>query len=349
MDTQAYSAARRGQWQRLKELTSQRQLDGEEADELARLYHATSRDLSVIRTHGPEPHTISALSVIVAQARARLTATELFPLHSLADLFISTIPRALYRVRWWTVGVMVAFIALAVGYGIAFYHSPELQSALGTPSELRRYAESAFTSYYTDFPPPDFAAQVWTNNAWIAAICVGGGITGALPIAVVYSNATGVGQAGAIMAMHDYLDVFFLHILPHGMLELTAIFVAAGTGLRLCWALIAPGQRTRLQAVGEAGRTLSIVALALVGVLAVSALIEGFVTGSAMPVWMKMTIGALALAGYWVYALVLGGAAARRHRGEREDLDGYQQIEMLTAAQRAAALDNTKIVSHPAS
>lgn len=342
VDTKAYSAARKAQWQRLQDLTSLRQLDGEQADELARLYHATSRDLSVIRTHGPDPYTVSSLSVILAEARARLTATEVFPLRSLLEFFTITMPLALYRVRWWTLGAMVAFIALAVGYGFAFYHSADLQAAVGTPSQLRHYAESAFTAYYTEFPAPDFFTLVWTNNAWITAVCIGGGATGVLPMWVLYNNATGVGQAGAIMHMHGYLDVFFFHILPHGMLELTAVFVAGGTGLRLCWAIIAPGQRSRIQAVGEAGRTLAIVAVALVFVLGVSGVIEGFVTGSKLPLWLKMTIGALALIAYWLYTLLLGGAAARRVGSGDEDMDGYEQIEALSAAQREAALANAR-------
>lgn len=347
MDTKAYSAARKPQWQRLQTLSKTRQLSGDEADELARLYHATSRDLSVIRTSGPDPYTISSLSATIALARARLTATEVLPLRSVFEFFVATMPRALYRVRWWTVGTMVAFIAIAVSYGVAFYNSGELQAAAGSPSQLRHYAESAFTSYYTTYPAPDFATQVWTNNAWLAAVCVGGGVSGVLPIWVLYANATGVGQAGAIMHMHGYLDVFFIHILPHGMLELTAIFVAAGAGLRLFWALVAPGQRTRLQAVGEAGRTLSLVAVALVFVLGISGLIEGFVTGAQMPTWIKMTIGGLALVGYWLYTLTLGRIADRRGGSGDEDMDGYEQIEALSAAQREAALDNVRSVAAP--
>ncbi|MDO5727012.1 MAG: stage II sporulation protein M [Bowdeniella nasicola] len=347
MDTEAYSAARSSQWQRLQQLVAKRRLSGAETDELARLYHATSRDLSLIRTTGPEPAMITRLSTLIARARTRLTATEVFPLRSVLDFFTITIPVAFYRVRWWTLAVMAAFVIVALAAGIAFVQSPELRATVGTPAQLREYAEAAFTAYYTNFPAPDFAAQVWTNNAWIAAVCIGGGITGFLPITVLYTNAVGVGQAGAIMWMHNYIDVFFAYILPHGMLELTAIFVAGGTGLRLCWALIDPGRRSRLQSVGEAGRTLAVVAVGLVGVLFIAGLIEGFVTGSTLPLWVKLTIGTIAVGGYWLYTLILGGMAYRRGLGmdHGDDASGYQQIEILTAAQQQAALTNGHIDS----
>jgi hypothetical protein len=53
------------------------------------------------------------------------------------------------------------------------------------------------------------------------------------------------------------------------------------------------------------------VALGLVLVLFVSGLVEGFVTPSSLPVWAKISIGALVLAAYWAYVLVLGRRAVR--------------------------------------
>ena len=51
------------------------------------------------------------------------------------------------------------------------------------------------------------------------------------------------------MIRHDRGDLFFGLIMPHGLLELTAVFVAAGVGLRLFWAWVAPGDRTRSQSL----------------------------------------------------------------------------------------------------
>ena len=49
--------------------------------------------------------------------------------------------------------------------------------------------------------------------------------------------------------------------------------------------------------------------IGLAGALAVSGLIEGYVTGSTLPWWLKIVIGAIALAGFWVYVVVLGRRA----------------------------------------
>ena len=113
-------------------------------------------------------------------------------------------------------------------------------------------------------------------------------------------------------------DTFFLYILPHGLLELTAVFVAAAAGLRIFWAWIAPGPRTRGQALAEDARSLFTVAIGLVFVLLVSGVIEGFVTPAPWPWWLKIGIGALALGAFVAYFLVLGRRAVLA--GETGDL-----------------------------
>ena len=88
------------------------------------------------------------------------------------------------------------------------------------------------------------------------------------------------------MTRHDRADLFWGLILPHGLLELTAVFVAGGVGLqavlvvdRAAAASVAP------TALAQAGRTAITCALGLVAVLLVSGIIEAFVTPSPLPTW----------------------------------------------------------------
>ena len=185
---------------------------------------------------------------------------------------------------------------------------------MGSPSELSGYAHEQFESYYSAYRAPDFAALVWTNNARIAAVCVAGGITGLLPAYMLYANAVALGQAGAVMADHGLFGLFLALISPHGLLELTCIFIAGAAGLRLFWTMLAPGPRPRATALAAEGRSLITVAVGLTAALAVAGLIEAFVTPAPVPWPVKITVGALALALLWAYTLVLGHRAAASGR-----------------------------------
>ena len=302
-------------------------LSGAETDELVALYRTCARHLSRVRSAAPDPQLIAELSSRVAAARGRLTGTREVRSHSVRRFILQSVPAALYRIRWWTCGVMVAEIALALVVGAWTLRSPEAMAALGTPDT---YAHEAFESYYSTYSAPDFAAAVWTNNARIAAICVAGGITGFLPLYMLYQNAVSVGQSGAILADHDMLGVFLSLISPHGLLELTCIFIAGAAGLKLFWTMLVPGSRRRAAALAAEGRALITVAVGLTVALAIAGLIEAFVTPAPIAWPVKITIGAGALALLWAYTLILGrSAVAVGATGDLEDDDeaGYVQPE----------------------
>jgi uncharacterized membrane protein SpoIIM required for sporulation len=103
---------------------------------------------------------------------------------------------------------------------------------------------------------------------------------------------------------------FFALILPHGMLELSAVFLAAAAGLRLGWRIIDPGPLPRSQALAAAGRETITLALGAIVVLLVSGVIEAFVTPSPLPTWARIGIGACAEAIFLGYVIVLGRRAA---------------------------------------
>lgn len=330
MDLDAFSAVHGQTWARLDALARQRRLTGAESDELVRLYQEVATHLSTVRSAAPDPAVVSRLSDLLGRARAVIAGSHDPSWRDLARFLVLSLPAALYRIRWWTVAIMVLFVGVGVVAGVHMYTDPGAQAAFGTPSELRLYAEERFADYYTENPNASFSAQVATNNAWIAAQCVAFGISGFWPVYVLASNAVGIGAAGGVMALHGGLDEFFQLILPHGLMELTAIFVAGAAGLRIFWSVIDPGGLPRGRALAQEGRALITVAIGLVGVLGVSGLVEGFVTPSTMPWWLKIVIGALVLAAFWTYVLVLGRRAVAS--GETGDLDADQNVDTLPVA-----------------
>jgi uncharacterized membrane protein SpoIIM required for sporulation len=151
-------------------------------------------------------------------------------------------------------------------------------------------------------------------------------------VIVLWVNLANLGLIAGVMISAGRADVFYGLLLPHGMLELTIIFVAAGAGLRLGWSWIAPGPRTRASALATEGRAAGAMALGLGVWLLISGLVEGFVTPSRLSAPERLVIGTTVWIAFLAYVFTLGRRAARS--GETGDLDA-SELE-ATAPQEVA-------------
>lgn len=322
MDLDAYVAAHRGEWDELDALTRRSRLSAEEADRLLDLYQRVGTHLAVVRTSAPDPAVVQWLSGVLARARRRASGTRTGSVRDIARFFTETFPATLYHLRWWWLTTTVLSLVVAFAAGWWFYHNPTVENSLMSPSEVAQYVNTDFESYYSEHAATSFAARVWTNNAWVAAQCIAMGVLGAPVVYVLLQNVISVGVIGALMVRHGRGALFFGLILPHGLLELTAVFVAAGVGLRLFWSWVEPGPRTRMASLAAAGRTTVGVAMGLVVVLLVSGVLEAFVTPSGLPTWARIAIGVLAEVAFFAYVFVVGRrAAARGVTGDVDDAD----------------------------
>jgi len=309
VDVDAYAMAHQAEWDRLASLVRRRRrLSGAEADELVALYQRASTHLSQLRAGaGADPVRVARLATLVARARSAVTGTHVPSWRMVARFAARDFPAAVYRARWWWLGAAVGSIVVAVATGWWIASSPGVQAALLPPAEAKALVQEQFKGYYTANPAASFAAQVWTNNVWVAAQALICGILLGIPtVLVLLENAINVGVDGGYLFAHGKGTLFFSLILPHGMLELSAVFLAAAAGLRLGWTVIDPGNRRRGQALAQEGRAMVTITLGLVVVLGVSGLIEAFVTPSPLPTWARITIGAVAVTAFLGYALGLG-------------------------------------------
>lgn len=322
MDLDAYAAAHGHEWTELEALARRRRLTGPEADELVRLYQSGAAELSALQTGAGQSVVADRLSLTLSRARLRFTGAGRNLASQVPTFFVAQLPAALWRVRWLSVAVLLVTVVVATSFAVWAAGSPAVLASFGSEEFRRQFATEDFVNYYSKSAPSSFTGQVWTNNAFIAAQCVAFGITGVWVPYVVLNNAMNVGISAGLMAEQGRLEYFFLYILPHGQLELYSIFVAGGAGLMIFWSWVAPGARTRGQALAQDGRALITVAVGLMLALLVSGVIEGFVTRQDWPWAIKIGIGTVALVGFLAYQWVLGGRAHRA--GQTGDLDEFE-------------------------
>jgi uncharacterized membrane protein SpoIIM required for sporulation len=326
VDVDAFVVAHSRMWDRLETLVKRRRsLTGAEIDELVDLYQRVSTHLSMVRTATTDAVLVGRLSGLVAQARAAVTGAHAPLWSEFARFWTVSFPVVAYRAwRWWA-GSAAAFFVVAVIIGVWVAHTPEVQATIGTPSDIDQMVNHDFADYYSENPAGSFALSVWMNNWWVAAQCIFYAIVLGIPIPyVLFGNAANLGLAGGLMFDAGKGDVFLGLLAPHGLLELSAVLLAAAVGMRLGWSVVSPGDRPRGQVLAEQGRAVVAVAVGLVVVLLISGLIEALVTPSPLPTFVRVAIGVVAVAAFLAYVIGYGRRAVRA--GETGDVEDAPDV-----------------------
>jgi len=305
-------------WSRLDGLTRRaardpRRLSTAELDELVTLHLRVSSHLASVRTHAHDPDLAAHLSALVARSSAVVHGTRTRSLRQVMRAATITFPAAVWHARIAILVSTAIFLVAAVTVGGWITWSDAAVQA-SAPEEVREaYVQTQFADYYSAEPSATFAARVFTNNAGVGALAFGSGILFGIPtLAILVMNGANVGVAGGLFYAAGDPGTFWSLILPHGLLELTAVFIAGGAGLMLGWAAAVPGDRPRSAALAEEGRRSVVIVIGLVVVFLVAGLLEGFVTAAPWPTWARVGTGALVWLGFLAWVTATGRTAAAR-------------------------------------
>jgi uncharacterized membrane protein SpoIIM required for sporulation len=326
VDVDAFVLAHRPTWDRLDKLVKRRRrLTGAEVDEMVELYQRVSTHLSMVRSASADSVLVGRLSSLVARARSAVTSAHAPLWSEFTRFWTVSFPVVAYRTwRWWAATAFAFFVVAAV---IALWvaHNPEVQATIGTPDEIDQLVNHDFADYYSEHPAGSFALQVWTNNAWVAVRCIAFSLLLGIPIPyLLFQNALNVGVIAGLMFNAGKGDILLGLLTPHGLIELTAVFLAGAAGMRLGWMVISPGDRPRGQVLAEQGRAVMSVAIGLVAVLAVAGLTEALVTPSPLPTFVRIGIGVLIEVAFLSYVIHFGRKAVAV--GETGDVDDAPDV-----------------------
>jgi uncharacterized membrane protein SpoIIM required for sporulation len=201
----------------------------------------------------------------------------------------------------------------AIALGIWLSASGETRNAAIDPETQRLIADQQFEDYYKSEAAEGWAFELFTHNIEVAVLSFGGGALGGVGgVTLLASNGANLGVNAAVMHAQHKGTLFWGLIIPHGLLELTAIAVASGAGLRIAWAMFAPGDRTRGQALSEEGLRSVTVLLGTMVMFVFAGFTEAFVTPSSLPTWARIGLGvALECAALtWMFGVGRNVAAA---------------------------------------
>jgi uncharacterized membrane protein SpoIIM required for sporulation len=119
-----------------------------------------------------------------------------------------------------------------------------------------------------------------------------------------------IGAVAGHLIEYGYQQTFLSFVSGHSAYELTAIVISGAAGLKLGFALLKPGQYTRMEALRRAGAVSIRMIYGVIVMLTVAALIEAFWSSRAsIPPEIKYGVGIA----NWTLILVYFSFFGRRH------------------------------------
>jgi len=340
VDVDRFITTNQAGWSRLEHLTASAggggaRLPPAQVDELVQLYQRASAHLSHARTQHADPALVARLTRLVANARGTIYGTRSRSTAGFARFFTTSFPAAVWHARRFVMVSALLLLVPAIVVGSWLARSDAALEA-SAPDALREaYVEQDFEAYYSSAPASEFATSVTVNNIQVGFLAFAAGILFCVFTAfILVNNGLNVGQAAGLFAAVGQQPKFYGLILPHGLLELSAIIVAGGAGLAVGWSIIDPGDRSRAEALAEQGRRSAVIALGLALAFVVAGTIEGFVTPSGLPTAMRIGIGTTVFIAFWTYVVVLGRRAAAL--GYTGAFGEHDALEKQRARERSA-------------
>jgi len=278
-------------WERLAELVQAvdadglRELSADELDELARLYRRAASDLARARARRYDPSVVRYLNDLVGRAAGLVYGGRLRRRFRAGVFFLATVPRTFRAALPYMAISFLLFMGAAVVAASLAAREPAWADELFSP-QIRMVVEEFLSDdapsgqYFADaqasLGADQLSAAIALNNVKVALIAFSLGITFCLgTIWALISNGLMLGAFLGVGAWHDRLEDILAIVAPHGVLELSAIFICGGAGLMIGWAIIAPGDRLRADALATAARKAVTLVIGCVPMFLIAGAIEG--------------------------------------------------------------------------
>jgi len=306
-DINQFLNRRQDNWRRLEallqrvEATGLQSLSSPEAREFGTLYRRASSDLVTARAKTANAEVLDYLNDLVARAYAQVYRSRRFEPRDVLTFLWIDFPR-LFRHSWKYMALSTALFMAGAVFGWELSRKDPDGAYYLLPAEMVRQMPTLREHWkgqtgHANLDPGIaslLSSHIMTHNIGIGLTAFAGGVLfGIGPLWAEVQNGLVLGILGEGMTRPGTALTFWSLILPHGVIELTAIWVMGGAGFVLAGALLAPGNRSRRDALIERGRLAVLLALGGGAMLVVAGLIEGFITPPAfIPPWVKLVFAA---------------------------------------------------------
>ncbi|MEA2220130.1 MAG: hypothetical protein QOJ35_2756 [Solirubrobacteraceae bacterium] len=313
MKVERFISEREGDWRELDGLLRAGRRARRGAPEvlrLAALYRGAAADLALARRGHPGDPVVTRLESLVARARQAVYAEE--PRRGSLRTFFGRTYWVRVRERPGPLLLAIALLLVpALLAGAWALADPGAAVAL-VPGQFRAAVEPVRDTGMTAAESAAFSGTVMSNNIQVTFLAFAAGIAFGLGTALVVAyNGLILGAIAGGAIANGNGAAFAEFVVAHGVIELSCIAVAAAAGLRIGYAVVAPGPRERGRALVEEARPAIAIVLGTAPWLVVAGIIEGFVTRAGFGLVPGIALGVGVGALYWTLVLVRGRPAVR--------------------------------------
>ena len=323
MNVNQFVKKHRDDWKELEQLITRihkerNKLSGKDIDHFHKLHQKTTQHLSYSQTYFENEDVTPYLNGLVSKSHNLLYKDQMSSMKQIG-YFFSTKFIGLLTEQWKFVCISMVLLTLgAVGAFFSVLNDPlHLYSVL--PADMARaFDPEQLGAGHDSINSSLMSAELMTNNIQVAILAFAGGITfGLLTVFILIYNGIIVGAIAALFWHYGMTYEFWAYIVPHGIIELTAIFIAGGAGLLMGYKLFVPGHYTRTYQLKEQAKRSVQLLLGTIPLFVIAGLIEGFITPAAISLEAKYFVAILTVLGLILYVAIGNSLLKKRHANAR--------------------------------
>jgi len=286
-------------WRELEELSMKihkkgiKSLSSTNVKKFLSLFRLSSHHLAYAKTHYPQSNVVMYLNSIIGKSQNYIYTVKKIPLQEIKDYICYGFPKLLKTYRWYILGSFSFFIIGTLLSLILVLYNSDNANIFLDPS-LVQGIKSGRSSGNSQWNYPLMSSYIMTNNITVSLKAFVMGIT--LGIGTIYALFFNGALLGALTALiYSYGDPinYWSLILPHGIIELTAIFISGAAGLIIAKSILIPGEYSRIHSLIKGTKNAVSLLGGIVFMLIIAGIIEGFFTPLNIPAVIKLIFAAV--------------------------------------------------------
>jgi len=311
MDVKSFIKQNRQEWVQLdnliQEITRNKKLlTPEKIENFQVSYQRTAHLLSYSQTFFPQEEVTVYLNGLLAKAHHLLYRDQFTSMFQIKQFFGKTFVRLLREQKRFIFVAMLLFLIGGLGGFLSVWSDPlNLYSIL--PGQIANNVNpDQLGNSNKVIDSASISATIMTNNIQVAFMAFIGGITlGLFTIYILFYNGLIIGALAALFMEYGKLYDFWAYIVPHGMIELTAIFIAGGSGLLMGYRILVPGSYPRsFQIKRQALSSIQLI-LGTIPLFIIAGIIEGYITPAPIPLEAKYAFALLTVLALILYVSIV--------------------------------------------